>query len=243
MPEDIRPDIERMQTMEEIWKFLDDEYGKPDKLSTEHVAYLHTFQYSKTTTTEAAKFKELYLCWSDVHSDLTKVNQLDALNHAPTLKTFLTKLPNRSMDRYIEMAAELKSKKKSDLDIIVAFMNAERRHQKQKEELIGSLKGSSKEPDTKVRCRSCNQMGHKVAQCPSKSSHSTKKTHGTTQNPSRPCPACHDNPSTTDSSGKTFYKTRLSVCDLFRSQPLNERATIIQQISGCVLCLDWTGNH
>ena len=60
-----------------------------------------------------------------VNKILSKVKQLDALNHAPTLKAFLTKLPNRSMDRYIEMAAELKSKKKTDLDIIVAFMNAE----------------------------------------------------------------------------------------------------------------------
>ena len=51
VPDDIRPDIERMQTMEEIWKFLDDEYGKPNVLSAERVVYLHTFQYSMTATT------------------------------------------------------------------------------------------------------------------------------------------------------------------------------------------------
>ena len=101
MPKDIRPDIEKLESMEEIWEFLDEEYGKPSELSTERIDYLHNFQCSRTATTEAAKFKELYRCWSDVHSDLTKVNQLDALNHIPTLKTFLTKLPNRSMDRYI----------------------------------------------------------------------------------------------------------------------------------------------
>ena len=66
VPEDIRPDIERMRTMEEIWKLLDDEYGKPNELSAERVAYLHTYQYPKTATTEAAKFKELYRCWSTV---------------------------------------------------------------------------------------------------------------------------------------------------------------------------------
>ena len=54
VPDDIRPDIERMQTMEEIWKLLDDEYGKPSELSAKRVAYLHTYQYPKTTTTEAA---------------------------------------------------------------------------------------------------------------------------------------------------------------------------------------------
>ena len=112
--------------MEEIWEFLDNEYGKPNMLSAEHVAYLHTFQYPKTATTKAAKFKELYRCWSTVYSDLAKVKQLDALNHAPTLKTFLAKLPSKaSMDRYIDMASELRPKKKSELDIIAAFMTDE----------------------------------------------------------------------------------------------------------------------
>ena len=60
MPEDIRPNIERMQTMEEIWKLLGDEYRRPNELSAERVAYLHTYQYPKTATTKAAKFKELY---------------------------------------------------------------------------------------------------------------------------------------------------------------------------------------
>ena len=125
VPDDIRPNIERMQTMEEIWKFLDDEYGKPNVLSKERVAYLHTFQYSKTATTEAAKFKELHRCWSTVYSDLAKVDQLDALNHAPTLETFLGKLPSKaSGQRYIAMASELRIKKKSELEIIATFMTA-----------------------------------------------------------------------------------------------------------------------
>ena len=127
VPDDIRPDIERMQMMEEIWKLLDDEYGKPSELSAERVAYLHTYQYPKTATTEAAKFKELYRCWSTVYSDLAKVKQLDALDHAPTLKTFLGKLPSKaSGQRYIAMASELRLKKKSELEIIATFMTDER---------------------------------------------------------------------------------------------------------------------
>ena len=46
--------------MEEIWEFLDSEYGKDSELSSERVAYLHNFQCSKNATTEAAKFKELH---------------------------------------------------------------------------------------------------------------------------------------------------------------------------------------
>ena len=62
VPSDIKPDIVRLRTMEEIWKFLDDEYGKDSELTSEHVDYLHNFQYSKSATTEAAKFKELHRC-------------------------------------------------------------------------------------------------------------------------------------------------------------------------------------
>ena len=46
-----------------------------------------------------------------------------------------------------------------------------------------------------------------------------------------------------DSNGKTYYKNCLSVCDVFRDKPLEEKATIIQQAKGCALCLDWTGDH
>ena len=98
--------------MEEIWQFLDNEYGKNSKLSSERVAYLHNFQCSKNATTEAAKFKELHRCWSTVYSDLANMDQLEILNHAPTLKTFISKLPSKaSLDRYIAMAKELKAKK------------------------------------------------------------------------------------------------------------------------------------
>ena len=127
VPDDVRPKIERMRTMEEIWEFLDDKYWKPLELSIEQVAYLHAFQYSKIVTTEATKFKELYQCWSTVYSDLAKVDQLDALNHAHMLKTFLGKLPSKaSLDRYIAMAKELKPKKKMELEVIAAFMTDKR---------------------------------------------------------------------------------------------------------------------
>ena len=141
------------------------------------------------------------------------------------------------------MATELRLKKKSELDIIAAFMTAERQTQKQQEELFGSIKGATEEPDAKDRCRGCKRTGHKVAQCPRKTSHSTKKTHPTSQNPPTPCPACVGTQTATGSNGKTYYKNCLSACDAYRSKSLDERATIIQQARGCILCLDWTGDH
>ena len=127
VPKEIKHEVERMTTMEDIWKLLDDEYGKPSELSSDCVAFLQTFQYSKTANTEAAKFKELHRCWSTVYSDLAKVDQLEALNHAPTLKVFLSKLPSRaSMTRYIAMATELRLQKKSELEIIEAVRKLSR---------------------------------------------------------------------------------------------------------------------
>ena len=109
MPKEIKPEVERMTTMEDIWKLLDDEYGKPSELSSDRVTFLQAFQYSKAANTEATKFKELHQCWSTVYSNLDKVDQLEALNHAPTIKAFLGKLPSRaSTMRYIAMTTELR---------------------------------------------------------------------------------------------------------------------------------------
>merc|ERR1711867_399932 len=98
------------------------------------------------------------------------------------LKTFLGKLPSKASGlRYNAMASELRLKKKSELEIIATFMNAERQTQKQQEELFGSFMEASREPAAKDRCHSCKQAGHKAAQCPCKMTHSTNMTHSTTQ--------------------------------------------------------------
>ena len=74
-------------------------------------------------------------------------------------------------------------------------------------------------------------------------SHSTNTTHTTTQNPPKPCPACAGTHTVTGANGNMYYRNRLSCCEAFTSKSVNERATIIQQARGCVLCLDWTGSH
>ena len=38
VPKEIKPDIIRLKTMEEIWEFLDGEYGKGRELSSERVS-------------------------------------------------------------------------------------------------------------------------------------------------------------------------------------------------------------
>ena len=69
---------------------------------------------------------ELYDRWIEVYSDLESVGKLEVLDHPPTIKGFVTKLPGKAIcDRYIAMVKELKEKKESDLSIVKKFMKAE----------------------------------------------------------------------------------------------------------------------
>ena len=82
----VRDEVKKMSSMEEIWAFLDDEFGKDSELMSDRVAYLHDFKYPKCAVTEALKFKELYKCWATVYSDLDSVGKLEVLDHPPTIK-------------------------------------------------------------------------------------------------------------------------------------------------------------
>merc|ERR1711888_412092 len=64
-----------------------------------------------------------------------------------------------------------------------------------------------------------------------------------TQSPPKTCPAYAGAHTVMGSNNETYYKTRLSNCETFTGKSVSERATIIQQARGCVLCLDWTGSH
>ena len=126
MPASVRDEVTKMSFMDEIWAFLDDEFGKDSELMPDRVAYLHDFKYPKGAVTEALKFKELYKCWATVYSDLDSVGKLEVLDHPLTIKGFVTKLPRKAIcNRYIAMVKELKEKKKSDLSIVNKFMKAE----------------------------------------------------------------------------------------------------------------------
>ena len=37
--------------------------------------------------------------------------------------------------------------------------------------------------------------------------------------------------------------SRLSACQHFKNQSLEDRAAFVEKIRGCALCLDWTGSH
>ena len=54
-PKADRVEMKNMRTMVDVWRYLDNEYGRDDKLAAERIAHLHSFQVSKSTTTTTAQ--------------------------------------------------------------------------------------------------------------------------------------------------------------------------------------------
>ena len=60
VPEQDQCNLSNMSSMEEIWAYLDNEYGKKDVLAADRITDLHILWASKTVQTNSAKFKEYY---------------------------------------------------------------------------------------------------------------------------------------------------------------------------------------
>merc|ERR1711867_384435 len=93
VPERVKGLVERLTTMEEVWALMDEEYGKKSELINDRVKCLNSFQFGKGTTSEAAKFMELYAMWSEVLIDLEIIKEEKALDHQPTISAFIKLLP------------------------------------------------------------------------------------------------------------------------------------------------------
>ena len=46
VPESVRKLVTRLMSMPDVWKFLDEEFGKHSELISNRVDHLHVFQYS-----------------------------------------------------------------------------------------------------------------------------------------------------------------------------------------------------
>ena len=116
VPAKVKDLVDNMTTIEDVWEFLNEEYGAKTELINDRVNFLNNFRYSKGCTTEASKFMELHAAWAKVLSDLESVNEERALDHQPTISAFLNLLPSEAIvQRYVSMDADLSSKGKSTL--------------------------------------------------------------------------------------------------------------------------------
>ena len=105
--------------MEEIWAYLDNEYGKKDVLAGDCITDLHIFWASKAAQTDSAKFEEYYQVWREVHNNLKKVKLESSLSSPHVLELFLSKLPQSSREQYIY----LKNRPTIDGKLLINIMN------------------------------------------------------------------------------------------------------------------------
>ena len=90
VPKADRVEMKNMRMMVDVWRYLDNEYGRDDKLAAERIAHLHSFQVSKSARTTTVKFKELHACWREVYNDLDKIKAAGTLNNPHALNIFVS---------------------------------------------------------------------------------------------------------------------------------------------------------
>ena len=252
VPERVKVDVEKFSSMEQFWEFMDVEFGNKNELVRDRLAYLRDYKHPKDAKTDAQKFEGMYRRFSEVYSDMEKVESLSLLQPPASIQEFMKFLPAPCMEKYIVFRLTELDKGTLDLEIVKRFMQTERKHQKEMQQLDGEETGPSahqtpnpSRDKTKDQCRNCQKYGHHAKECtkkkPASKSHSGQQV--SAQNKEF-CPFCkkkgkkeaHEYRPGTSS-------TRLSSCKLFRDAGAEERAAFVDEIKGCALCLCWKGNH
>ena len=256
VPKYLEPEIKNMRSMSEAWEFLVEEFGKPMEAVADIVNELYDFKISRNAKSEPEQFMELYRGWTKAVNDLIELNNLRALEHEPTLDKIIKKLPSpEARARYVQFTVNPRNVGKTAFQVAHEFMEEERRMMRRLTRIEGNLlseeRGAAKKTEDKDKsekfssknkksgaCYNCGEVGHLMSECKAK-----RKSHNTQVSPAKPCPACQENHTWRMKDGSEKNSTRLSSCPVFRNKSANERAGIISQAQGCVLCLDWSGNH
>merc|ERR1711867_126997 len=153
-------------------------------------AYLSDYKHPKDARSDSQKFEGMYRRFSEVYSDMEKVGSLSLLQHPASIQEFMKILPAPCMEKYIVFRLTELDKGTLDLEIVKRFMQTERKHQKEMQQLRGEgsggvLTGHStathqtphpSRDKTKDQCRNCQKYGHHAKECtkkkPASKSHS-----------------------------------------------------------------------
>ena len=112
--------------MTEVWEFLDQEYGKTDKIVASRIEKLHNFKVSSKAKTDPDKFLELYSMWREVFCDLEKIKQMNQLNNVHALNYFITKFQVSSKKSYISWTGKDSNKGKNMSTVLGEWFKRER---------------------------------------------------------------------------------------------------------------------
>ena len=117
--------------MTQVWKVLDQEYGRPEDISREAVNGL--MQMHLNAKTDALKFLQMHQEFTKVKNDLVKVSMIDELSNASVIRLVVSKLPDKaSKTRWItyKEVNMIQNPKPKLLDMFTEYMDMERRIQK-----------------------------------------------------------------------------------------------------------------
>ena len=187
VPKEIQPDIKNLKTMTEVWDVLSQEYGKPDELVTECISSLTDFRFSAKT--EGEKYVELFRKWSEVVADLEEIGEVEALNHASTIESVVSKFPSSTCkSRYVDFLMSPVNEDKTKLQILKEFMLAERGRQRNLMKILDPEKGKGG-----VKCYGCGEYGHLSKDCPKSKAKGkvSKSVNACVKVAPVPCPGCN----------------------------------------------------
>lgn len=259
VPDRVRVQVEKSKTMKEVWGILTDEYGKPEELIKDRLAHLCGYHHPKEARTDPQKVLAMHQRFTEVYSDMDKSDALTMLNHPASLQAFMKNLPLSCVREYVLYKEQRVQQDEGELQVVKGFLELEKKRQKSVQELLGKNRDDragetevkSKDDRLKdITCRKCNKKGHFARDCKSEDRHVVKShasvQDGGTQRPQviKPsCPVCKQKHGFTNSQGKEKNSTRFSNCEDFMDKTPEEKAKVLEDVSGCVRCLDWTGGH
>ena len=103
---------------------------------------MREYRHSKEDRTDPDKFQGMYQRFTEVYSDMEKVDSLHLLEHPASIEEFMMLLTALSLDEYVKYQIAEKKKGTPDLEIVRSFMQSEREHQKRKQQLCrGEVSG------------------------------------------------------------------------------------------------------
>ena len=137
VPERVKVDIEKFTTVAQFWEFMDIEFGNKKELVRDRLAYLRNYKHPKDAKTDALKFQGMHRRFTEVCSDMEKVDSLHMLDHPASIQEFMSLLPADCKKDYTKFWQAETEKGTSDLEIVKAFMYTERQHQKDMQQLRG----------------------------------------------------------------------------------------------------------
>ena len=128
VPKAAQRELERLKTLDQVWEFLDEEYGNKRKLAAQRVADLNQFRFPAHVKTETAKALELYEIWRDVYTDLENVDREGALDGDSVVTGFISKFPDKMQDDWIKFEALPEYSADPPGKVLNAFLTETRKH-------------------------------------------------------------------------------------------------------------------